>query len=278
MKKIFSFLIVLSMLAFPFLNLQKAFALTQNESVIVGVIEKNSPSVVTIVIEKQEPPSGAPVSGNSPLNSLFNSFKPKNIFTSFFTDFPTLNTQVKKQEAIWNIGTGFIVSNDGLIITAKHVVKDQSASYFVMTKDNKKIKVNDIYRDPSYELAILKVQGNNLSPVELGNSDDVKVGQMAIAVGTALGELNNSVTAGIVSGTNRDITVDSPSDGTKKDRLTHLIQTDAAINYGNSGGPLFDSSGKAIGVNTIAAVGENIGFAIPINTVKKTLETYKSNH
>jgi len=274
MKKIFAFLVILSMLIFPFFNPEIAFALTQNETVIVDVIDKNSPSVVTIVIEKEQALSGTPGSGNGSLDSLFHSFKPKSLFASF-TGFPGFKTQAKKQETIWNIGTGFIVSNDGLIVTAKHVVKDQSAAYFVMTKDNKKIKVNNIYRDPDYELAILKVQANNLNPVDFANSDDVKVGQMAIAVGTALGELSNSVTVGIISGLNRDIIVDDPSNGTKKDRLTHLIQTDAAINYGNSGGPLFDSSGKAIGVNTIAAVGENIGFAIPINIVKKTIEAYE---
>jgi len=136
--------------------------------------------------------------------------------------------------------------------------------------------VVDIYRDPVNDLAILKVDKNNLPTVDLGNSDELKVGQTVIAIGTALGEFRSTVTKGVISGLGRGIVAGSQSSG-GSERLDNVIQTDAAINPGNSGGPLFDSSGMVIGVNVaVSQQGQNIGFAIPINAVKESIDNFRN--
>jgi S1-C subfamily serine protease len=179
-----------------------------------------------------------------------------------------------KKKVEQNIGSGFIVSNDGLIITNKHVVSDTNASYQVMLNDNRKFDVQKIYRDPLNDLAILKINAANLRPLKLGDSNKLKLGQMAIAIGTPLGEFKNTVTSGIISGLGRGITAGSPFEG-YIEKLDNVIQTDAAISSGNSGGPLLNSKGEVIGINTaIAAEGQNIGFASPVNLVKDLLNTF----
>jgi len=187
--------------------------------------------------------------------------------------------QPSKEEQIeQDIGSGFIVTSDGLIVTNKHVVADTEAKYRVITKDDKEYEVKKIYRDPTNDLAILKIDppagGPGLKPIEMGDSGKLKVGQMAIAIGTALGEFRNTVTTGVVSGLGRGITAGSPFEGFAE-KLDNVIQTDAAINPGNSGGPLLNSAGQVIGVNTAIAQGsQNIGFALPINVVKEALDNF----
>ena len=190
-----------------------------------------------------------------------------------FFNFRTVPGQQQKIDQ--NIGSGFIVSSDGLIITNKHVVSDTEASYKVLTNDNKKYTVEKIYRDSLNDLAILKIQATGLKPLELGDSSHLKLGQMTIAIGTPLGEFVNTVTKGIVSGLGRGITAGSPFEG-YVEKLDGVIQTDAAINPGNSGGPLLNSRGQVIGVNSaIAQGGQNIGFALPVNSVKDLLKTFR---
>jgi len=150
------------------------------------------------------------------------------------------------------------------------------AIYRVITKDDKSYEVFRIYRDPVNDLAILKIEATGLVPVLMGDSSKLKVGQLAIAIGTALGEFRNTVTTGVVSGIGRGITAGSPFEGSVE-RLDNVIQTSAAISPGNSGGPLLNSSGQVIGVNTaVSQEGQNIGFAIPINVVKDALETFNT--
>ena len=194
-------------------------------------------------------------------------------FDSFgFFDFP----QEKEEKIEKDIGTGFIVGNDGLIVTNKHVVADNQASYKIITKDNKEYPVEKIYRDPVNDLAILKIEGSGFKPLLLGDSSNLKVGQFAIAIGTALGEFRHTVTTGVISGLGRGIQAGDPISG-YVETLDNVIQTDAAINPGNSGGPLLNSSGEVIGVNVaVSQAGENIGFAIPINVVKESLENFKN--
>ena len=173
-----------------------------------------------------------------------------------------------------DIGTGFIVSEDGLIVTNKHVVSDTNSSYKVITSDDKEYEVVNISRDPSNDIAIIKIDTEGLTPAELGDSDILKVGQFAMAVGTALGEFRHTVTTGVVSGLGRGITAGSVYEG-YVERLDNVIQTDAAINPGNSGGPLINSAGQVIGINVAVAQGaQNIGFAIPINIVKDGLKAF----
>lgn len=165
-------------------------------------------------------------------------------------------------------GTGFIVSSDGYIVTNKHVVEDANGITVVLEDGTTYDRVKLIGTDPLNDVAILKINAENLTPVVLGDSKTVSTGQNVIAIGNALGVFGNSVTSGVISGTGRSI-VASDSNGEAYENLTDLIQTDAAINSGNSGGPLVNAAGQVIGINTATSgSGENIGFTIPISGVK----------
>lgn len=229
------------------------------ESVITKVVEESLPSVVTVGI------STTISEGDRLRINPFNPFSP-------FERIPGREQQVEQ-----NIGSGFIISADGLIITNRHVVSDASATYQALTNDNKKYNVEQIYRDPLNDLAILKINASGLKPLKLGDSHNLKLGQLVVAIGTPLGEFTNTVTSGIISGLGRGITAGSPFEGFVE-KLDNVIQTDAAINPGNSGGPLLNSSGEVIGVNAaVAEGGQNIGFAIPVSVVKNLIETFNKN-
>lgn len=226
------------------------------ESVVIDAVDKVSPSVVTVGISTTRQ-----TRGSIELNP-FDPFSP-------FRQRPGSTQKIEQ-----DIGSGFIVGSDGLIVTNKHVVMDTEAKYRVITKDDKTYDVVKIYRDPTNDLAIVKINATGLVPVDLGDSSKIKVGQLAIAIGTALGEFRHTVTTGVISGVGRGITAGSPFEG-EAERLDNVIQTDAAINPGNSGGPLLNSSGQVIGVNTaVSSEGQNIGFALPINVVKEAIDTF----
>lgn len=181
----------------------------------------------------------------------------------------------KKEKTKIGGGSGFIVSPDGYVITCNHVVNDREADYSVIFDPKKTYEAKVICRDSVNDIAILKINGNDLPFIELGDSDHIELGQTAIAIGNALGEFHDTVSTGIVSGLSRFITAFSGS-GNQAERLRGLIQTDAAINPGNSGGPLVDIEGKVIGVNTAVVMGaQSIGFAIPIDYARKDLEEVK---
>ena len=219
--------------------------LVDSESVVTKVVEQATPSVVTVSISK----------------------------TQVINDFFNFNQETKKIEQ--DVGTGFIISSDGLIVTNKHVVADLQAKYRVIIGKEEIVEVKNIYRDPLNDLAILKVEKTDLKPVVMGDSDTIRVGQSVIAIGTALGEFRSTVTTGVISGLGRGITAGSPIEGSE--RLENVIQTDAAINPGNSGGPLFNSSGNVIGVNVaVSQSGQNIGFALPINIVKESIDNFRT--
>lgn len=169
-------------------------------------------------------------------------------------------------------GTGFVIREDGLIATNRHVVESTAATYKVITDDGKSYDARVLARDPLADLAVLKIEAKGLKVVELGDSDKLVLGQHVIAVGNALGQYQSTVTTGVVSGIGRVITA---GDGTgSSERLEGVIQTDAAINPGNSGGPLLNLSGQVVGINTAAdQQGQLIGFAIPINSVKTALDS-----
>jgi len=175
-------------------------------------------------------------------------------------------------------GTGFIISPDGLIITNKHVINsaadDKQAEYKIKLASGKRYFAQLIGRDPINDLAILKIFDKNLPYVELGDSDQLTQGLTVVAIGNALGQYQNSVTKGIVSALGRDI-VASDTAG-KAESLGNVIQTDAEINLGNSGGPLVDLNGKVVGINVATdASGKSIGFAIPINDAKPVIKSVR---
>lgn len=171
-------------------------------------------------------------------------------------------------------GTGFIVTNDGLILTNKHVA-EAGSSLSVLTADDKTYQAKVVAKDPTNDLAILKIDAQGLPVVDLGNSDDLQIGQWVIAVGNALGQLRNTVTVGVISARERQLTA-GDSTGSSQEQLNNLLQTDAAINAGNSGGPLVNLAGQVIGINTaVASNAQSIGFAIPINQAKNALSSYQ---
>lgn len=174
-------------------------------------------------------------------------------------------------------GTGFIFTNDGYILTNKHVGSDTGATYSVFTSDGKKYDGKIVAQDPSNDLAIMKIEASGLLVVDLGDSDKLQVGQWVIAIGNALGQLQNTVTVGVVSARERQITAGGGTGGASES-LENLIQTDAAINSGNSGGPLINLAGQVVGINTaIAGNAQNIGFAIPINTAKSAINSFEKS-
>lgn len=224
----------------------------KEDSVVIDVAEKVSPSVVTVSVQ-------------TPTRNVI-EFSPNGGFQQ--------RSQGGQQQ---DIGSGFVVTSDGLIVTNKHVVSDDRLKYKVVTSDDKEYDVVKITKDPANDLAIIKIDAKDLTPIEMGDSDQIKVGQFAIAIGTALGEFRHTVTTGVISGLGRGITAGSAYEGFVE-RLDNVIQTDAAINPGNSGGPLLNSVGQVVAVNVAVAQGaQNIGFAIPINVVKKGLEQFSNN-
>ncbi|HWA51695.1 MAG TPA: trypsin-like peptidase domain-containing protein [Patescibacteria group bacterium] len=226
---------------------------TSEEQDVENVVAKSSPSVVTV--------SGTATS------------QPSIQFDPFGGGFSQTPGGSQSQD----IGSGFIVSANGLIVTNKHVVSDTTMTYKVITEDNKEYPVQTISRDPNNDIAVLKINANGLTPITLGDSTNLKVGQSVIAIGTALGQFRHSVTTGVVSGLGRGIQAGDPYQGYVEE-LDNIIQTDAAINPGNSGGPLINSSNQVIGINVAVAQGaQNIGFAIPINVVKDALNTFTKN-
>ncbi len=181
----------------------------------------------------------------------------------------------KNQKVKIGGGSGFIISEEGHILTSRHVVQDPEAEYTAVLEPEKKHKVKILARDPINDLAILKINAKNLPYLELGDSGKIELGEEVIAVGNALGEFHDTISSGIISGISRIVRATNEMT-LQAENLRGLIQTDAAINPGNSGGPLIDMEGKVIGVNTAAVRGaQNIGFAIPINCAKKDLEEVK---
>lgn len=245
---------------------------TTQEQKIISVVEKYSPAVVSIVITKDMP--------------IIEQY-----YISPFNDdlfqIPQYREKGVEKQKIGG-GSGFIVSENGMILTNKHVVLDETADYMVFTNDGEKYTAEILGKDPLQDIALLKIDGKKsfneqgeiiteqFPFVKLGDSCSLKIGQSVIAIGNALGEFRNTVSIGVVSGLGRTIT--ASNDTGFVETLEDVIQTDAAINKGNSGGPLLNLMGEVIGMNTAIAQGsaENIGFAIPINKVKKDIEQIKT--
>lgn len=168
-------------------------------------------------------------------------------------------------------GTGIIVSKNGYILTNKHVIDGATTVQVILSDGTTYEDVQVLGTDPLNDVAFLKIDKvNDLPAAKLGDSTSIRVGQKVVAIGNSLGQYQNTVTSGIISGTNRPISAQA---GDNVENLTDLIQTDAAINPGNSGGPLLNLSGQVIGINTaIAADAQGIGFSIPINATKGILK------
>jgi serine protease Do len=179
-------------------------------------------------------------------------------------------------------GTGMIVTSDGLILTNRHVVEDTTANYTVVLSNGKTYPAKVVSRDTVNDLAFVRITASGLPTVALADSGAVQVGQRVVAIGNALGQFQNTVTDGIISGLSRGVTAGdqgSQFGSGNSENLQNLFQTDAAINPGNSGGPLVNLDGQVVGINTaVAGQGaQNIGFAIPINEAKPLIASVKTS-
>lgn len=207
---------------------------TEEEASIASVADKVAPSVVSVVTSSQ--------------------------VTTFFGSTSSEGA-----------GTGIIVSESGYVMTNNHVIEDVSKVLVIDHQGNLFENVKIIGRDPLNDVAFLKITSDNkFTPAVIGDSSTLRVGQQVVAIGNALGRYQNTVTSGILSGTGRPVVA---SDGRgSSESLSDLLQTDASINSGNSGGPLLNTSGQVIGINTAVASDANgIGFAIPVNSTKGIL-------
>src|ERR1035437_10177535 len=226
-------------------------------SPVVKIAKQVCPAVVTVIVSKNLPRAESfytfPYAGKDqkiPKNSSFEK------------------TQIGG-------GSGFIVSKNGYVLTSNHVVSDTTADYTVILDPKHKYPAKVLSRNPINDTAVLRIEGNNFPYLQLADSNKIQLGEEVVAVGNALGEFTDTLSAGIVSCLSRFITAFGGVDH-QMQNLRGLIQTDAAINPGNSGGPLINMEGKVIGINTAMIQGaQNIGFAIPINYAKKDLEEVK---
>jgi serine protease Do len=179
-----------------------------------------------------------------------------------------------------SIGTGFIIDGKkGTVLTNKHVVDDDGATYsVVLGEGDETYDVVKVYKDPVNDFAILQINNGDkeLPQLSLGDSDKLKAGQTVVAIGNALGQFGNSVTKGVVSGVGRGIVASAGPFG-QDESIENVIQTDAALNPGNSGGPLLNLAGQVIGINVAVTQGaENIGFSLPINTLKPIIDGFNT--
>ena len=229
-------------------------------SSFADLVEKLSPSVVSIA-------STTIVENNS--QNQIPQFPEGSPFDEFFKDYFDRD-QRRSQRPMTGLGSGFIISDDGIIVTNNHVIEGAD-EITVILSDETEYKAQLLGRDPKADIAVLKIdpKDTNLIAVEWGNSDDMRVGDWTIAIGNPLG-LGGTVTAGILSAISRDI---------GGGPYVKFLQTDASINRGNSGGPLFNLEGKVIGINTaiVSQTGGSIGlgFAIPSNSAKKIVQQLK---
>lgn len=234
------------------------------EETVVQVVENASPAVVSIIVSKD-----VSQSEDVSLNPFGDIFGPSPF--RFRVRRPTGKTERRDVGG----GSGFIVDADGLIITNRHVANDTKSTIDVVFTSGERVPATVVARDPLLDLAVLNVERKQLPVLSFGDSSTLRVGQSVVAIGNALGEFRNTVSVGVVSGLGRNIQAGDRMTG-DTESLDEIIQTDAAINSGNSGGPLLDLAGQVIGVNVAVAGGaENIGFAIPANEAARILADYR---
>lgn len=231
---------------------QKAVAPLSEEERMIQVIAKASPAVVSILVQEE---------GQQMLTVSIQGTEKKETISRPLVE-------VGK-------GTGFIVSSDGLIATNRHVAYSRSAILTVFLTDGRSFKAHVADIDPVNDLALLKIDAKNLPTIALEADDAYRLGQTTIAIGNALGKYANTVTRGVLSGVNREVEAENNVTGATE-RLEELLQTDAAINSGNSGGPLLNLDGKVIGMNTaVERSAQGLGFAIPVSEIRKVTDSYR---
>jgi serine protease Do len=249
----------------------------ESEKQTISVVKKLIPSVVSIVVSKLMPemraPNAAPPFGPFGFFGLPNQDGNLPDGKAGADKRHIIEEELGGKKELVKVGggSGFIVDANGLVLTNKHVVFDPEAEYTVVTSDDKEYPAHVISRDPVNDVAVLKIDAKGLPPVTIGNSDKIELGQTVIAIGNALGQFTNTVSKGIISGLGRKISASLGGEG-EMENLRNVIQTDVAINQGNSGGPLISMTGEVVGINTAIIYGaQNIGFSLPINWAKADL-------
>ncbi len=228
---------------------------------LISMVQRTEPAVVSVIVTK-----------DLPVIERFDSSveSPFGIFS--FPEYRQNGTAPREVGG----GTAFFISENGMLMTNKHVVNDTEAQYTVLLNDGRKLSAKVLAIDPGSDIALLKVDGNNFPSLTFSDEEPV-LAEQVVAIGNALGEFRNTVSVGVVSGLSRSIVAGSRLGGGTEE-LSRIIQTDAAINEGNSGGPLLNANGEVIGMNTaIASNAQNIGFAIPSHDLTKALESFEKN-
>jgi S1-C subfamily serine protease len=242
---------------------QSAPAATVEETVVQS-IDRVNPAVVSVLVTKDVPI----------YERYYESYSPPGPFGSFSV--PRVRENGTQEREVGG-GSGFIVSNDGMIVTNRHVVSDMDARYSVLLNDGTSYAVEVLARDPQLDVAILQISEpleKSLTYASFGDSESLRLGETVIAIGNALAEFRNSVSVGVVSGLARSIVASDGMGGSEQ--LDQVIQTDAAINPGNSGGPLLNIEGEVIGVNVAVSRGaDNIGFALPAHIVEQVVDSVR---
>lgn len=240
---------------------------TTEEEKVISAVKDSSPAVVSIVITKDVPI----------LEKYYvNPFEGELWGGDFLI--PQYREKGTEKQKVGG-GTGFIISKDGMIVTNKHVLLEEDADYTVFLSDGDSYPVEILAKDPFYDIAVIKIKTEDqveFPTVKLGDSGNLQLGQTVIAIGYALGEFENTVSTGVISGLGRNITAVAQG-SSFAESLEGIIQTDAAINPGNSGGPLLNLAGEVIGINVARSeTAENIGFSLPINMAKRDIEQVKT--
>ena len=238
-------------------------SIASDDATTIQVVRHAQPSVVAVLVNQPTQHSAS---------QRFNSF-PFDPFNPESNPQPVPSTGAQSEQIAG--GSGFFVTTDGIVVTNRHVVDFENATFEILTADGKKYPANVLAEDPVLDLAFLKVNGSGFPVLTFDDSEGLVPGQTVIAIGNALDEFRNTVTKGIVSGLNRRV---EAGDETGSEVIEEAIQTDAAINPGNSGGPLLDLQGNVVGINTaVSEDGQSLGFALPSNVIRRDVESLQKN-
>lgn len=237
----------------------------EEEESVVNAVRKAKPAVVSIILLREVPKFITTYKYDYTKDEKGNPIP--NLYTKEEVKTPD-GTEWKQVGS----GSGFLVNSSGLIVTNKHVVSQKDVKYKVMLNNGVEFDATVLAEDSVMDIALVKINATGLPYLLLSNSDQIEVGESVVAIGNALGEFKNTVSSGVISGLSRSIVAGNKYGLSEK--LDEVIQTDAAINKGNSGGPLLNLKGEVVGINVaVAEDSSNIGFALPINSVKDVISS-----